>query len=240
MSCVALSSITIIALMQDTFDPVAWKALIATRRGKTFNDYTAMGVMKYISIHVFQTANGPEWPNQFLPEIFGVCKVSGHKYRVCRNLHGFNVIFASGRFLPAHAARLSDMVEHLFGKYRLEPARAKLNFSAGQAAADVANEKSLTAALLDFEKILIEKGVIPPADKMEAVRAIGAPRHKVVRTTALAAMQRQLDSQNEILSKKIRELIEAASIKIEEIESRLNELEKIGCATPSNSATLIT
>lgn len=209
----------------EQFDPVAWKAEIASRKGKTLKDWTVLGMMKFISTHAFKTANSPDWPNQHLGELFGASRVVHGVYRVCRNMHGYNVIVASGKFLPAHAARLSDMVEAIFGKYRLELSRARWNFSEDAARADLLNESSFFKILEEFENLLLEKKVIPPVECMPAIRAVVS-----VRGAAIAGAAKKRRENTEILKAEIaafkqqlKVLEEAAGVRLEEHDAAIAE-----------------
>jgi hypothetical protein len=89
---------------------------------------------------------------------------------VQRNLHGYNVILAYGPMMPAHAARLSDAVETVFNRYRIEPDRARWNFGQSRAQADVETEPRIFKALRDLETLLLERHVLPPAAHIPAIR----------------------------------------------------------------------
>jgi len=188
-----------------------------------------MAKMRFISTHIFQTASGENWPNQRFDGIFGACRVVHGVHRVSRNLHGYNIVIASGKFLEAHAARLSDMVEIIFGKYRLEPARAKFNFSRTDAALDVAErEPLLTAVLKEFEQLLLEKGVLPPAEHMEAIRKI-----VTVRGAAISDAARLRRANTEILKekvaafeKRVQTLEDAAAIRLDEMDEKFLAISK--------------
>jgi hypothetical protein len=212
--------------MQDQFNPESWKAGIALRKGKTFKDALAWATVKFISLHAFKTDNSPEWPNQHFGEIFGVCRISRGVYRVCRTLHGHNIIMANGVFLPAHAARLSDMCEVVFGPYRLEPARAKWNFSKEWAKLDLEREPLLAKSLRELENILVFKQVLPPLEYMPALRALvevrGAARPEVTRPKRVDVLESKVSA----FDNKLKGLETAFELRLDEITECLEGIRR--------------
>lgn len=184
--------------------PTEWLAQAKQSRG-IITDPLIRGLSKRFLTLAFKTPL-PEWPRD--KKVFGSHKGFGHPIQVRRLLFGMSVTLAEGLFLPAHVARLSDMAEFVFGKYRIQPARAKWNFSEACAKADCLVEEDIYLQLLAIEQRLYLIDAIPKPDEMDAIRALGGNRKHTPRRTDIKCLS------------------DAIAERLESIEARLDGLEE--------------
>ncbi len=198
--------------MVTEFNAPAWRAEILRRKHSTLQDSLVQARAKFIGMHCFQHANTPDWPypNWGLDKkIFGAFWIPRSKgtFRISRNLHGYNVTLAYGHLLPAHAARLSDLIELVFGKYRLEPSRARWNFSEELAKQDYARESQLRVVIDELEKILLDKTILPAVEHMPAILLAAAPKTSK-RRTEVAILQARIQEFESAVAQRFDDLQE--------------------------------
>lgn len=185
--------------------PEEWLAQAKQRAGTYSTDPIVKGMSKRFLTLKFNTPL-PEWPAG--KKVFGAHRGRGKLTQLRRALFGSHVTIAEGIFLPAYVARLSDMVEFVFGKYRIQHARAKWNFSQLQAKNDCVAEEEIYVHLLEIEARLQLAAVIPSQEEMKLIRETGIDRKHNPRRTEMKCLS------------------DAIAERLESIEARLDGLEE--------------
>lgn len=214
------------------FDVEAWRTEVARRKHAMLDDSVVHAMAKLLGSLTFKNPNTPNWPEWNADKaVFGAVRFYNKGFRIQRNLHGYNVILAYGKMLPAHAARLSDLIELVFGKYRFEQARARWNFSEKLAQIDFGQEPQMAKTVRDLENLMLERGILPDYKNLPALRAAAkliSSRVAVRRVDKLSALESAMGVALDELRDNIKERadgIERLSLRWDELKHRMDNLE---------------